>query len=161
MKSFTNELINRLNELYIIYEGYCWKCDDRKINILFQDNCIALYLNCGNDNVDEFILSFNNRENKLYQYVALKFFDMVLGDVFIYKECNQFYNKKHKSYVMITVGDEKLLTFINQLVFNQEEVYIHEEINNFFKVKPLKLCNAKFFDTLDERIDVSKKLLRG
>jgi len=93
--------------------------------------------------------------------VALNFFEMVLGDVFIYKEGNTFYNEKHKSYVNIVINDDKLLELINQLVFNQEEVFIQEGINEIYKKKPFKLYNKKFFNDLDKRIDVSKKLLRG
>ena len=161
MKNYSDILVSKLNDLYNVYERYAWKCDKCKIIVMFQDNCITFYINDDGVNIDEFILTFSSREGKLYKYIALKVFDMILGDVYIYKDNNEFYNKGHKPYLNVIVNDEDILMLVNQLVFNQEDEFLSQGINKFFKVKPLKILNAKFFNSLDNRLEISKKIFRG
>lgn len=154
-----NVIVDKLNELYKIYEEYCWRHDELEIVVIFDDNTITLYLNNQIDNMDTFCLSFNKREKKIYKYVSLKFFNLLLGDVYIYNDDDTFYNKKHKPYLMVIINDEDILKNVNYLVVNQGVTYIMNGVNDIFKKEPFKTYSKKFMNEFDERIGLSKKKL--
>ena len=154
-----NVIVDKLNELYKIYEEYCWRHDELEIVVIFDDNTITLYLNNQIDNMDTFCLSFNKREKKIYKYVSLKFFNLLLGDVYIYNDDDTFYNKKHKPYLMVIINDEDILKNVNYLVVNQGVTYIMNGVNDICKKEPFKAYSKKFMNEFDERIGLSKKKL--
>lgn len=161
MVNKVSELSEKINYLYGMYEENCWKNVGDKINIIFQDNCIAFYYVRDKENIDNFCITFSKNERKVYKYIALKFFDRMLGDVYIYKDGNNFYNNKHKEYLNVIINDEKLLRIINEIVFNQEEVFTNQSINNIFSKKPFKIYKAKFLNSIDERIMLTRRVLRS
>ena len=154
-------LVNKLDNLYKIYEEKCWSDSNDKIILLLADNCITFYYNNGNKNIDEFCLSFAKSERKIYKYLSLSLFNKILGDVYIYKDNHNFYNLKHKPYLTISVIDEDLLITINNIVFNQEKIFIKEAINTIYKKRPFKIYSSNFLKTVDERIEISSKRLRS
>ena len=154
-------LTNKLNHLYKIYEEKCWHNSNNKITIILQDNCLSFYYGDDKKNIDEFCLSFNKNERKIYKYISLNLFNNILGDVYIYKDNNNFYNLNHKPYIMVIVNDETLLATINDIVFKQDEEFIQEKINYIYKRKPFKIYSSKFLHKLDERIEITKKKLRS
>lgn len=154
-------LSSRLDKLYRLYEEKCWANNEDEIIVLLSDNCIVFYYNRGKDNIDEFCLSFAKVERNIYKYLALNLFNAVLGDVYIYKDDNCFYNVVHKPYVKFIVNDSSLLAMINDVVFNQEEVFVNENISNMYKRKPFKIYSSKFLHEVDERIEFSDKRLRS
>lgn len=156
-----DDLGEKIKYLYEMYEENCWKNDGDKINIIFQDNCIAFYYISNKKSIDNFCLAFNKNERKVYKYLSLKLFDRVLGDVYIYKDNNNFYNKHHREYLNVVVNDNELLKIINEIVFNQEEIFINQTINRMFSKKPFKRYNTKFLDSIDERIMVTRRVLRS
>ena len=161
MKTKTNILIDKLNELYKLYEEYCWQDKNLEIVVIFDDMAISLYLNDQKHNEDMFTLTFNRYEKKVYEYVSLKFFNLILGDVYIYKDDNAFYNEKHKPYVKVIINNEELLVNVNDLVFNQDMIYIQEGVDDICKHEPFRIYSNKFIKSFDERIDLSKKKLRS
>ena len=126
-----------------------------------DDMEISLYLNDQKHNEDMFTLTFNHYEKKIYKYVSLKFFSIILGDVYIYKDDNTFYNQKHKPYLKVIINNEELLVNVNDLVFNQDTTYIQEGVDDICKHEPFRIYSNKFIKSFDERIDLSKKKLRG
>ena len=154
-------LTSKLDNLYKMYEERCWSDVNNKIIILLSDSCITFYYYNGNKNIDEFCLSFSKIERKIYKYLSLSLFNNILGDVYIYKDNHSFYNLKHKPYLTITINDEDLLKTINSIVFNQEEIFIKENIDKLYKKKPFKIYSSKFLKTVDERIEISNKRIRS
>ena len=154
-----DSLTVKLNNLYKIYEEKCWNNTNDKINIIFQDNTISFYFD--GEIVDQFCISFDKCETKVYRYLALNIFYLVLGDVYIYKDDNCFYNQKHKPYLSVIFCDDNLLTLVNDIVFCQDEVFIKENIDSMYKRKPFKIYSNKFLKQIDERIDITKKRFRS
>lgn len=161
MKNKVDDLGERLNYLYRIYEESCWKNVKDRINIIFQDNCIAFYYISDRKNIDNFCITFSKNECKVYKYLSLKFFDAVLGDVYIYKDGNSFYNKNHKDYLTVTINDQELLKIVNEIVSNQGVIFTNQSIGNMFSKKPFKIYRTKFLDGIDERIELTRKVLRS
>ena len=154
-------LNNKLNNLYKTYEEKCWLDSNNKITLLLEDNCIAFYYGNNKKNIDEFCISFKKKERKIYKYLSLNLFDDILGDVYIYKDDNIFYNLKHKPYLSVIVNDEDLLATINDIVFKQEEEFIQEKLDSIYKRKPFKIYRSSFLNSVDERIEITKKRLRS
>ena len=164
-QKYDDIIIDKLNELYKTYENYIWQDKkNRKLIVVFQkDMMLSFYLYEDNEIVDELTLKFDNKEEKLYQSLCLKLFIILLGNVYIYKEDNVYFNIKHKNYLGVVVGNDKLNNIINELVLNQNEKVINKD-NDIIKNKLLiknKKYSKSFLDELDKRIDLSKKMLRG
>ena len=154
-----NVIIDKLNELYRLYEEYCWRYPELEMVVMFDSETISLYLNSQSDNIDTVCLSFNKREKKVYKYISLKFFNLILGDVFIYNNGNVFYNERHKPYLKLIVNDNDILNNINKLVVNQGITYIQNGVEEMVPKVPLKVYSKKFINEFDERISLSKKRL--
>ena len=161
MKAKTSILVSKLNELFRLYEEYCWHDDNLEIVVTFDEMAISMYLNDKNHNKDMFCLTFNPCEKKVYKYVSLKLFSLLLGDVYIYKDDNSFYNQKHKPYLKVFINTDDILVPVNDLVFNQDTTYIDEGVNNIVGKEPFRIYSKKFIKSFDERIDISKKKLRS
>ena len=161
MKNKTDVLVQKLNDLYRLYEEYCWHNSKLEIVIIFEGKTIQMYLNDKSGNIDTFCLSFSKYERKIYQYISLKLFNLLLGDVYIYMDGNVFYNESHKPYLRVVVCDNEVLFPINKLVFNQENTYIGKGVNDFCKREPFNVYSDKFIKKIDERIYLSKRKLRS
>lgn len=157
-------VVNRLNELYKIYEQFIWKRKDRRLIVLFQENMtISFYLYEGKEVVDELDISFDEKESSLFRIIALKLFANLLGNVYIHNEENIYYNKKHKDYLRVIVCDEELKKIISKLVSNQEKEIINTN-NSVIKenIPVLKRKYSKeFIGQLDKRVNLSSLMLRG
>ena len=159
MKNNLNDIVSKLNEIYKVYEEVCWHYDDTEIVVVFDNNTITLYLNNPIENKDTFGISFNPIEKNVYKYISLKFFDLLLGDVYIYNQGNVFYNQKHKPYLTVIVTDEVILRYVGNLVINQSEKHIKSGINDICKKEPFKVYSKKFLNNFDDRISLSKRML--
>ena len=162
---YDDKVVNKLYELYKLYEEYVWKDENnRKIIIVFRnDMTLSCYLYENNEAIDELDLKFNNKEEILYQSICLKLFILLLGNVYIYKEDNVYFNIKHKKYLGIVADNDKLNAIITSLVDKQNEKIINRDndiIKDSLKIKN-KIYSNKFIRELDARIEVSKKMLRG
>ena len=58
MKIFKKDLVDRIINLYNMYENYIWRHKDVKLNILIQDNTLSFYLYNDKQDLDEIILTF-------------------------------------------------------------------------------------------------------
>ena len=162
-EKYDDLVVNKLYELYKIYEEYIWKYNGRKLIVMFQNNMISFYLYQDNQVVDELDISFDNKEEKLYTSICLKTFIFLLGNVLIYKDNNIYYNNKHKDYLRVIVKDNRINKIINELVNNQINEVIDTKnniIKNNTKIKR-KIYNKEFLNKLDTRIELSKIMLRG
>lgn len=166
MKNKYDDIVtNKLYELYKTFEEYVWKNEDeRKIIIVYRnDMTLSCYLYDNNEVIDELDLKFDIKEELLYQSICLKLFILLLGNVYIYKEDDVYFNIRHKKYLGIVVDNNKLNKLITSLVANQNDKVINKDndiIKDSLKIKN-KVYSKKFINELDSRIELSKKMLRG
>lgn len=164
MKKIADKISNKIEYLYELYELYIYKHNDTKINVLIQDNSISFYLYNEKQDLDELTITFSDKEYKLYTYLSIKTMLTLLGNVFIYTNDNEFYNNTHKPYLKLIVNDDKILNIINKIVINQENTIINENMEDIEKIKsqlPRRYYSNQFIQNLENRIELSKKLLRS
>ena len=163
MDKFLNELINSLDRLYYLYEEYMWKNDNSKLDVLIQDNTLSFYLYKNGEVIDEIILSFDDRERLMYNYVCIRLLIVLLGNVYIYNKDNEFYNIKHKPYLKLIVNDDLILDEMLKVISVQEKNVINGDMNIISDMRnslSKKKYSKDFINQINERIDFSKKLLR-
>lgn len=164
MDNFIQDIISKLEELYNYYEMYMWRNTNAHLDILLQDNAIYFYLYDSNNLLDEFIISFDARERRLYNYICIRLMILTLGNVFIHKKDNIFYNDRHKPYLEIIVNDDELLNTFNIVISIQEEEIINSDtdiIKKIYRLIPKRKYSSSFIDDLGNRIEKSKRLIRG
>lgn len=164
MDNFIEGLVNKLEELYNYYEMYMWKNTNANLDILLQDNTVCFYLYNNNNLLDEFILSFDDKERKLYEYLCLRIMILTLGNLFIHQEENIIYNDKHKPYLKIIVNDDEVLNILNMIISSQEKEIINSDtpgVRDIYKSVPKRKYPSSFIDELGSRVEKSKRLIRG
>ena len=154
-------ITNKIKEIYNQYENYVWHNPSSRITILTGDETISLYLQDNENEIDEFILTFNKMETKIYHYISLNLFNDVFGDVFVNEEDGVFSNENIKPYVSFIVSDEYLLNTIRGLVINQANEYLYEGIKKIYSKAPFRIYNKAFINQLEIKNELTKKLLRS
>ena len=161
MNKTIKKIEDKLKKLYQIYEMYIWKENNRNLIVIMNDNSIAFYLYNKNEVIDEFILSFSEKETKLYQYLCLKTLVIIFGNVWIKNNENSYYSNSYKDYVKLIVNDEVVNNMIKELIENQEKEYIDDNslINDISKQVNGKIYKKSFINEIDKRIEITKKVL--
>lgn len=165
MKQFIETLLNKLAYLYQIYENYIWKNEKEniKLNILIQDNMICFYLYNKFEIIDEFFLTFDQKEQSIYKYISIRVMLNVLGNVLIHNDGYTFYNEKHKPYLNIIINDSNILESAIYITKKQSDEIINNNnlyIEKIYQNIPSKMYPYTFLDSLEKRIEISKKILR-
>ena len=170
MKKYFDELMKRIDELIKVYEIYLWTDEEnRKLIVGFQENkMLTFYLYNKDELIDEIYLAFEDKEDKFYKAICLKTFSILLGNVMAHKHIDDeghvmYYNESLKPYLIIFSIDDEITNLIDSVIDNQE----NETINNSKIIKKLTreasthIPNIGVLRQLDNRIDISKKVLRG
>jgi len=165
MLDLKNDVLSRLIELYHMYEGYVLRHEDTKINILIQDKAIGFYLYNDKESIDEVIITFAGKENRLYRYISVSMLLILIRDMVVYKNYNEFYNNIQKPYLKLIVNDDKILEIMEELVDRQYHEIVNyrtDIVKEVSKSVPHTLFYPyEFMNRLDERISLSKLLLRA
>lgn len=167
MEEYIKDITEKLEEIYVLYERYVWKHKESKIYILIQDNTILYYLKGPNGLEEEFELSFNENEEILYHYLSLQVLAIVLGNVYVHQDKNILFNNVHRPYVKMFVNDENVLAIMIPILSNQNKHFIRTDMiymKNAFKLLQeyfYTSYNESFIQELGNRINLTKRLLRG
>ena len=157
-------IVNNINKLYKIYEDYAWNSTDKKIAVIFENRSITFNVYQNSELMDEFQLSFLEKENDLYKVIATNLFINMLGKVEIHKYNNEVYfNDVYKSYLLVMSKEPELNQIFDEIMVKQRsesfrDMSIIKEINN--KLKP-RIYSRKFLKKLDERIKISEVMFKG
>lgn len=165
MRDYKIDLASRIIDLYNMYEKYMWMHENVKLNILVQDNQIAFYLYNDNEELDNIVLTFSEKENSLYKYISIKILLNMMKDVIIHRDENEFHNKVLKPYLKLIVNEDNILEIMTILV-NRQLLGIINDNNNLIKNIETSIVNPIFYPTrvikkLDERIGITRKLLKN
>ena len=164
MKDYLEEIILKCSDLYDMYESYLWKHDDSNLEVLIQDNTLCYYLYKNKELYDEIILTFDEKEKGIYAYICIRMIIHMLGNVTIYVNENELYNNVHKSYLKVIVNDEGILDSILRIIKYQDVIVIHGKMEILELVRsrlPKIKYGKKFVREFDERVSLSRKLLKG
>ena len=163
MNNFIDEFVNVLTDLYNLYENYMWKHDDSNLEVLMQDRTICFYLYKNKEVIDELILSFDEKEQGIYAYMCIRLMIIMLGNVIVNIDNNILYNNMHKPYLKLIVNDEGILDSMSRILAFQYKIVIHGKMEILEMVRnrlPRKVYPRKFMRTLNDRVGMSRKLLR-
>ena len=169
MRKYVDELMKRVDNLVKIYEQFIWKEKDRYLIVGFHENkIVSFYLYDCDEVIDEVYLAFDESDNMYYKTICLRTFAVLLGNVKVYSYYDNngelFYNEAQKPYLAVISKDPEITNLLDELVDNQDKEVINKE-NRVIRATESKtkrhLPNTFALRQLDERIDVSKELLRS
>ena len=166
MRNVFDEIFSSLNDLCSVYEMYIWNRNNCKLDVLIQDNSIAMYLYDNGEVIDEFVINYLSvkREIKLYRYMSIRLLLRLLGNVIMYSDNNIIFNDKQKSGIRFIVNDEGILEIIDKIIDEQHHVLVNDKMNviiNMYNRLNFRLSLYKFSDELYNRVNISKKMLRS
>lgn len=164
MKNYKKDLLDKIIGLYNMYDGYMWRHEDAKLNILLQENTISFYLYNDKEELDNIILTFSDKENMLYRYISIKILLEMINDVIVHIDENEFQNSILKPYLKLIVNDDGIFEIMSNLVDRQMLEIISDDTDSVKNIRNL-VINPIFYPTkvireLDERIGITRKLLR-
>lgn len=164
MKNYKKDLLDKIIGLYNMYDGYMWRHEDAKLNILLQENTISFYLYNDKEELDNIILTFSGKENMLYRYISIKILLEMINDVIVHIDENEFHNSILKPYLKLIVNDDGIFEIMRNLVDRQMLEIISDDTDSVKNIRNL-VINPIFYPTkvireLDERIGITRKLLR-
>ena len=169
MKKIVDELTERIKKLYASYEKFMWHEANRNLAIIFGKNrVITFYLYEDGELADELSLTFEDKEYDVYKALCLNIFIMALGNVYIHTNEDDenkhiYYNNQHKPYQAIISDDDSLNSILDSLVAKQDTEFINSEspeVKNVVEgIKP-KRYSRKFLNQLDQRIKISREMLK-
>lgn len=126
-------ICTKLGELYTLYENFIWKNDNTSLMIRFENNGIGMMFFEGEYVTEGFTITFKPEERALYEYIVVRLFLKVLGNVVIHNIDNVFYNQRHKGYVKFVVDDEILFAILKyiQVVGNENIITKDSDLIRF------------------------------
>ncbi len=170
MNVIVRTVIDRINKLYKTYEDYAFNSFDKKIAIIFDNNKINLKVYDKSELMDDFQLSFSDKEDDLYALLAINLFIEAFRDVEIHKYHGELYSNSihepylsiRKPYLLVISKDESLNLILDKLVIlSREEILQNnekvKELNNKFKTK---IYSKKILRSLNERIAISNVMFK-
>lgn len=163
MKDFILDMVNKLEDLYNMYENYMWRHEDSRLEVLIQDGSICFYMYKNDDVMDEIILQFDEGDKGIYAYLSIRLVIIMLGNVIIHVDDNVLSNKFHKPYLKVIVNEEGILDSICRIIKYQDKIVIRGDMEILEKVRnilPRIRYPKKFMKQLDDRVSLSRKLLR-
>jgi len=164
MRDLKKDILDRITDLYNMYERYIWIHEDTKLNILIQDNTVSFYLYDDKKDLDEIVLTFSGKENKLYRYISVSMLLMMLRDMIVYRDEFEFYNNVHKPYLRLIVNDDEILEIMKILIDRQNSEIISDKTDVIKEISDgvpyIWFYPRKFINQLDERIGMTRRLLR-
>ena len=163
MEKFLEGVVDSLDKLYWTYENYIWKNDNCKLDVLVQDKTMSFYLYKDKEVIDEIILSFDDKEKRIYNYLCVRLLFILFSNCYIYNKDNEFYNKTHKSYLNLIVNEQELLDLFIKIVNMQEDRIVTENMEMVLDMREnlvKKRYYNQFLIQFNDRIELSKKLLR-
>lgn len=163
MNDLLEDMFISLDRLYYLYEEYIWKNKNCRLVVLVKDNTICFYLYKDKEVIDEIILSFDERERSIYEYIGVRLLILLLGNVYIYNYENIFYNDRHKSYLRLIVLDKDIMKMMKMIIDVQDYCVVSENMEYVVNIKNCLVIDRDYNEVLsllNERINFSRKLLK-
>lgn len=154
-----NNFVRLLSDLCYIYKDYVRDNDDSRLNVVIDKNMIKMYLYNSKDMIDEFGLVFSEKEKDKYYYVSIVIMKILYSRGIVYGRDNIFYENIDGTGFKIIVNDQELFDRMFSVVGIHRDIDFYEKIDNKGRVRNKINRDIKKIN-LDERVNISKKLLR-
>ena len=154
-----NDFVRLLSDLCYIYKDYVRDNDGVRLEVLIEKNMIKMYLYNSMEMIDEFGLTFSEKEKDKYYYVSIVIMKILYSRGIVYSRDNIFYENIDGTGFKIIVNDLELFDRMFSVVNIHRDIDFYEKIDNGRRVR--NKVNRDIKRTkLDERVNISKKLLR-
>jgi len=154
-----NDFVKLLSDLCYVYKDYVRDNDGSKLDVVIDKNMIKMYLYNDKETIDEFGLTFNEKEKDKYYYVCIVLMKILYSRGIVYSRDNIFYENIDGTGFKIIVNDSEVFDRMFSIVGIHRDIDFYEKIDNRNRVRNKINRNVKKIN-LDERVNISKKLLR-
>ena len=154
-----NDFVRLLSDLCYVYKDYVRDNDGSKLEVVIDKNMIKIYLYNNKEMIDEFGLTFNEREKDKYYYVSIALMKILYSRGIVYSRDNIFYENMDGTGFKIIVYDKDLFDRMFSVVSIHRDIDFYDKIDNNGRVRNKINRDSKKIK-LDERVNISKKLLR-
>ena len=157
MRQYAVDLIKRINELCRLYSNYLSIYCDSKLNVLVQNNSINIKLYNSDELIDEFEIKFDDKEKDMYMLLCINILNSLYDKIKLFNGQNIIYNRLEDSNISMVLFDDYILDVIINIICSHQFEEIYDEICNklVWRFYPKKMIRC-----LDERINISRKLIR-
>jgi len=132
MRHYEEDLVQSLYNLYFIYQEYMLNHNNIKLDVLIQNKMINFKLYDDIELIDEFGLSFKEKEYDIYSYVCLRIMIMLFSEKRIYNGHNIIYNRIDNPDIKLEINDDVILRMILGVIISYSgniEVHIDSILN--------------------------------
>ena len=154
-----NDFIRLLNDLCNVYKDYVRDNDGSKLDVVIDKNMIKMYLYNSKEMIDEFGLTFNEKEKDKYYYISIALMKILYSRRMVYCRDNIFYENIDGTGFKIIVNDQELFDRMFSLVSIHRDIDFYDKIDNKGRVRN-KINRDINKINLNERVNISKKLLK-
>ena len=157
MSEKKKDFILLLEDLCYIYRDYVKKNNNSRLDVNINNNMIKIELFDNKELVDEFGLTFNQKERNNYMYISIVLMKNLFGSKIIYSKDNVFYNDDIN--IKINVLDEDLFNRMFDVLSIYRDVDFYDRIDSGRKIRN-KINRDRTSKFLDERVNITKSLLK-
>lgn len=158
-------IIRELEKFYYLYEELIIKDRAYYLAIIIDDNKIIMNI-VKSGEIEEIVeLVFCDKERKLYEYLVIRLFLTILGNVVIHNDKNIFYNDKQRENIKLIVGDIDIYKILLEIKEIQMDMILNKDsklIRDMYRDIPIRyrIRNKKYEEELERRYQLSRKILK-
>lgn len=155
MKEEKKDFIILLDDLCNIYKNYLKENSESNLEVLVEDNMIDIKLYKDRELVDQFGLTFKQKEREQYIYICVCLMRMLFSGGIVFSKDNVFYKNMDCTGLKIVVNDKD--------IFNRMFCYKSIDMINYDKDRKIrnKINKTENINIMNNRVNVSKKLVRS
>ena len=154
-----NDFLRLLSDLCYTYKDYVRDNDGSKLDVVIDKNMIKMYLYNDKETIDEFGLTFNEKEKDKFYYISIALMKILYSRRIVYSRDNIFYENIDGTGFKIIVNDQELFDRMFSLVSIHRDIDFYDKIDNKGRVRN-KINRDINKINLNERVNISKKLLK-
>ena len=154
-----NDFVRLLSDLCYVYKDYVRDNDDSRLDVVIDKNMIKINLYNNIEIVDEFGLTFSEKEKDKYYYVSIVLMKILYSRGIVYCRDNVFFEKIDGTGFKIVVNDQELFDRMFSVVGIHRDIDFYDKIDNNYRVRNKINRDIKKIN-FNERVNISKKLLK-
>ena len=146
------KFLTELEKLCNIYNDYIDEHDNSRLDVYISNGIIKINLISKDAIVDEFELTFEDKEEDIYRYISMFLFNVLFNSRIIYSKDNMFFDDIDNKKRNITLYDD--------LLVNEFLIYCKDEyLDNNMKIRN-KINRNNNGNNMNQRVELTKKLLK-
>ena len=153
------DFVRLISDLCYLYKDYVRDNDGSRLDVIIDNNMIKMYLYNSMEMIDEFGLTFSEKEKDKYCYVSIAIMKILYSMSIVYSRDNIFYENMDGSGFKIIVNDLELFDRMFSVVSIHRDIDFYEKIDSKGRVRNKINRDVKKIN-LNERVNISKKLLK-